>query len=410
MKHSSGFDPEAFELDSEFEDSGEYSSAEDEYSQYEFQEEGSEEAQSSEDGFEAGQINPFIFESDFEDQEEPDLRETSGSSRRRSKTPARSARPAAARAAGASPSRCEVLDEFDFNKEAVTPKHRAQLTAIARQIVNSRKTRQPIRSVKLIGHTDAVGSERYNKDLGQRRAKQVETELRKIIDGMARGASGSVRFIIESRGESAPTGRGAAKDRRVQVCLPARRKTGCAPQKSRIRLHLKVLVRPRISIATMIRSMRQVFLPAGFRVEVASREILKLPVLENLDLRCPGTTTACCPFPCSTATLNREHVTLFRNRKGVKRNELAVYFVRTTTPPFNGCCAHPPGRPGVIVARGASRWSLAHEVAHVLGLSHVANSDRLMTGAGTSGITNPPPDLIASEIRTMERSALSIPC
>ena len=50
-----------------------------------------------------------------------------------------------------------------------------------------------------------------------------------------------------------------------------------------------------------------------------------------------------------------------------------------------------------------------HELGHVLGLSHVSNNDRLMTGLGTFNITNPPPDLIASEINTMVGSGLSTP-
>ena len=49
----------------------------------------------------------------------------------------------------------------------------------------------------------------------------------------------------------------------------------------------------------------------------------------------------------------------------------------------------------------ASQWTLGHEVGHVLGLAHVNNNDRLMTGNGTFNITNPPPDLVATERTTM---------
>ena len=90
-------------------------------------------------------------------------------------------------------------------------------------------------------------------------------------------------------------------------------------------------------------------------------------------------------------------------------------------PPSNGCAAHPAGRPGAVVAQGASRWTLAHEVGHVLGLRHVddppppnpaappALLDRLMTGRGTAGITNPPPDLVATEVITMRAARLTHP-
>jgi predicted Zn-dependent protease len=52
----------------------------------------------------------------------------------------------------------------------------------------------------------------------------------------------------------------------------------------------------------------------------------------------------------------------------------------------------------------ASDWTLAHEIGHVLGLVHVNDSNRLMTGGGTAKITNLPPDLVASEISTMQNS------
>ncbi len=57
--------------------------------------------------------------------------------------------------------------------------------------------------------------------------------------------------------------------------------------------------------------------------------------------------------------------------------------------------------------QGATQWTMAHEAGHVLGLSHVNNNDRLMTGNGTGNITNPPPDLASSEVTTMLNSNLT---
>ena len=51
--------------------------------------------------------------------------------------------------------------------------------------------------------------------------------------------------------------------------------------------------------------------------------------------------------------------------------------------------------------RSRTRWGTCW------GLFHVNNNDRLMTGNGTANITNPPPDLVASEVTTMTNSALT---
>src|SRR3712207_8426502 len=63
--------------------------------------------------------------------------------------------------------------------------------------------------------------------------------------------------------------------------------------------------------------------------------------------------------------------------------------------------------PGAVVVRTATQWTFAHEQGHVLGLNHVNDNNRLMTGNGTSNITNPPPNLVASEVATMQTSRLT---
>ena len=98
---------------------------------------------------------------------------------------------------------------------------------------------------------------------------------------------------------------------------------------------------------------------------------------------------------------------LFGNRNNAGANDICVYFLRSTVPPLNGCAAHPAGRPSAVITSVASRWTMAHECGHVLGLRHVTDNNRLMTGGGTWNITNPPPDLIQSEVDTMIASPLT---
>jgi hypothetical protein len=168
---------------------------------------------------------------------------------------------------------------------------------------------------------------------------------------------------------------------------------------STIRLHLKILTAPNVAIDTMLESMREVYRIARIRVDVGSTENLNLPALNDLDV-------GQCLLGQTTAEQNQ----LFGNRNNVGNNDIVVYFVRSTVPPFNGCAAHPAGQDGAVVAQGATRWTLAHEVGHVLGLNHVNDNNRLMTGNGTANITNPPPDLVDFEIQTMDTSALTVNC
>jgi hypothetical protein len=107
---------------------------------------------------------------------------------------------------------------------------------------------------------------------------------------------------------------------------------------------------------------------------------------------------------------------LFQNRNQVGDGDLVIYFVQATNPPSGGCATHPSGRPGAIVAQpgtptapGASLWTLAHEVGHVLGLGHVDDRNRLMF-TSTGSITNLPPDISADEEETMLESDLTRGC
>jgi Putative peptidoglycan binding domain len=181
--------------------------------------------------------------------------------------------------------------------------------------------------------------------------------------------------------------------------------------KSVVRLHVKILVTPTsLSVDDMIRNMRSVYISVRVGVEVASTETLgSAPLLEDLDVG-----------PCTVGSSTSEQTALFANRNNVGANEVVAYFVRTVSTSgvphpgaLNGCASHPAGQPGVAVSSTPSPWTLGHEVGHVLGLPHADTAgaclfDRLMTGCSTNRITNPPPDLDATEAATMDASPLTI--
>ncbi|MGB7818860.1 MAG: peptidoglycan-binding protein [Ornithinibacter sp.] len=177
-----------------------------------------------------------------------------------------------------------------------------------------------------------------------------------------------------------------------------------------VRLHIKLMALPTTeTLGAMVREARRSFVSVGFGIEVASVQTLPVnPVLIDLEV---GT----CPFPCATAPTT-EQTAMWVHDDHVAENEIRAYFVRSVLSlgtALNGCCAHPPGQPGVAVAQTASQLSLGHEVGHVLGLSHVeppggpCQLERLMTGCGTNSVINLPADLAAAEQAIMESSPLA---
>lgn len=163
-----------------------------------------------------------------------------------------------------------------------------------------------------------------------------------------------------------------------------------------VRVHVKILTNPTISIERMLVAMQQVYEAVGIRVHRVSTESLNLPALTDVDVG-----------SCNMGSVTTEQTQLFANRNNAWGSDVVVYFVRSTVPPLNGCAAFPTGRPGAVVAQIASQWTMGHEIGHVLGLAHVNDNNRLMTGNGTANITNPPPDLISTEVNTMRASAIT---
>jgi hypothetical protein len=144
----------------------------------------------------------------------------------------------------------------------------------------------------------------------------------------------------------------------------------------------------------MVRSMRMVYDLHGIFVDVVSLETLQFPELDDLNVGA-----------CSQGALTAEQLALFSNRSSVPVGGIVIYFTRTTTPlPLNGCAAHVAGAPSAVITQFASRWSLAHEVGHVLGLNHVDGTNRLMTRSGTFSIGNAVPILTNPEANSIRSS------
>jgi outer membrane protein OmpA-like peptidoglycan-associated protein len=94
----------------------------------------------------------------------------------------------------------------------------AELTGDARRLladVSTRLTSASLVAVKVVGHTDSVGSDTYNQALSERRARSVADFL--IAQGVSAG-----KLSTEGRGESQPVAdnaseAGRAENRRVEL-------------------------------------------------------------------------------------------------------------------------------------------------------------------------------------------------
>ena len=89
---------------------------------------------------------------------------------------------------------------------------------LAKAVELSWKSTQPIKVIRLIGHTDSTGPEKYNVGLGNRRARAVEEALQGIFKGR-------ITITVEqSPGETEPTADngtndGRERNRRVEVFI-----------------------------------------------------------------------------------------------------------------------------------------------------------------------------------------------
>jgi outer membrane protein OmpA-like peptidoglycan-associated protein len=104
---------------------------------------------------------------------------------------------------------------FEFDRDEITPESAPTLDMVSSVIVRNDKLK-----VIILAHTDSIGTEEYNQDLSERRARSVKTALAK------RGVPPpSMRFM--GFGFSRPiadnsTDAGRAKNRRVEFRVNGR--------------------------------------------------------------------------------------------------------------------------------------------------------------------------------------------
>jgi outer membrane protein OmpA-like peptidoglycan-associated protein len=120
----------------------------------------------------------------------------------------------------------DVITGFEFDRSGVPNAEHAKLVRLARFILAGH--RGPFR---VIGHTDPVGTDAYNMDLGLRRAKEVQRRLIITLEAMRPGSSRGVIIAPASAGERRPVApntseQSRARNRRVEIVGPMRFRRG----------------------------------------------------------------------------------------------------------------------------------------------------------------------------------------
>lgn len=108
---------------------------------------------------------------------------------------------------------------FDVNSAALKPQSQSVLSQTADVMV-----RYPDSDILVKGHTDSTGSERYNQELSERRAKSVQNYL--IAKGVSTQRITAIGFGKTMPVASNDTPEGREKNRRVEIEIKPRAKAG----------------------------------------------------------------------------------------------------------------------------------------------------------------------------------------
>ncbi len=141
------------------------------------------------------------------------------------------------------PSPATVLDRFTHDRSNLAPAHQAIVEQLADEIAASQTSGEPVHTVCVEGHTDSTGTDAYNRDLGLRRAGNVQSALQAALDRRAPGLAGRLGWTPSSSGEARPvasnsTADGRARNRRVEVSLNRSWSQPVAPEPTTARIAL----------------------------------------------------------------------------------------------------------------------------------------------------------------------------
>ena len=103
--------------------------------------------------------------------------------------------------------------KFPTDQHALSPEAEARLAELTQRL----KAENRNVYLEIQGHTDAVGDEEYNEQLGQARAEAVRRFLSR--DGIALNRMATISYGVEAPGAPNDTPEGRAQNRRVAIVV-----------------------------------------------------------------------------------------------------------------------------------------------------------------------------------------------
>lgn len=177
--------------------------------------------------------------------------------------------------------------------------------------------------------------------------------------------------------------------------------------RKRLTIHVKILTQPDDpTLLQRFAAISKVFDTGGIDVLQGTLETLHhVAALNDLDIGGHGIGEPACQ-----GEITFEQERLAEHRDNVPDGDIVVYICRSLTNANVGCANHPKGKPMAAISAAAPLYTMAHEVAHVLGIiGHPKKLDktRLMNSVATDFTENdPPPILTKSEIKKIRSSPL----
>lgn len=176
-----------------------------------------------------------------------------------------------------------------------------------------------------------------------------------------------------------------------------------ADTKKTILLHFRSISLTSISFETQFKSAIQVF--DQYNIDVLMKSGKSVGLSESDRKKFKRVDTSC-------VAGKDEWSALQRLLNDVPSRDVCVFFVKqlwdtkesSGNEMFLGCGAYLPGSPACVVAANASKYDMAHEVAHVLGLSHNNTSGNLMHP--TQSAYAKLPSLTTAQLKTIRKSPL----